>query len=313
MHRSQPRRPQSGNGAALASVRALRHDTENKADNGRPNVKHSLDKRRRPKRRPVAFESLEPRLLLSADLAPALAPFAHDALPPIPAEHRSLETMAELPRVVMAQEAARASELVFVDASLPDYQRLVADVLRATGGERPVEVILLDASRDGVAQITEALAGRTGLAAVHLVTHGGDGRLQLGGATLDAAALEANSDAIAGWSRAFAADGDLLLYGCNVAETARGGAFIDALAHLTGADVAASDDRTGAARLGGDWDLERTTGVIDATMLQLTECGVGRDPGGPDTRLGRRGGGLAGPRVSGRRASQSAAATSRSA
>jgi hypothetical protein len=229
-------------------------------------VKHSLDKRRRPKRRPVAFETLEPRLLLSADLVPALAPFAHDALPPIPAEHRSLEAMAELPRVVMAQEAARAREVVFVDAGLPDYERLVADVLRATGGERTVDVILLDPSRDGVAQMTEALASRTGLAAVHVVTHGSDGRLQLGGATLDAAALEANSGAIAAWSHAFAADGDLLLYGCNVAETARGDAFIDALALLTGADVAASDDLTGSARLGGDWHLERTTGVIETPI-----------------------------------------------
>ncbi len=146
-------------------------------------------------------------------------------------------------------------------------------MLRATGGERPVEVILLDPSRDGVAQMTEALASRTGLAAVHIVTHGGDGQLQLGDATLDAAALEANSDAIAAWSRAFAADGDLLLYGCNVAETARGDAFIHALALLTGADIAASDDLTGTARLGGDWDLERTTGLIETPIAFSSDLG----------------------------------------
>jgi hypothetical protein len=287
MHRSQPRRPQSGNGAALASVRALRHDTEDRAENGRSNVKHSLDKRRRPKRRPVAFESLEPRLLLSADLTPALAPFAHDAVPPIPAEFRALDFVAEVPQVVMSGAASAPREVVFVDASLPDYERLLADVLRATGGERPVEVIFLDPARDGVAQIGEALATRAGLDAVHLVTHGSTGRLQLGATALAAAALAAHSDAIAAWARAFATDGDLLLYGCDVAAGPAGNAFVNALARLTGADVAASDDATGAARLGGDWDLERTTGVIDGTMLQLTDA-EWTGPGGPDPRLGQR-------------------------
>jgi VCBS repeat-containing protein len=269
MHGAHQIRASAGNGAALARKQALRNDTENRANNGRPDVKHSLDSR--PKRRPLAFEELESRLLLSADLVPALAPLADNALPPIPAEHRSLDAMGALPQIVMSQEAGGAHEVVFVDASLPDYERLVADVLRATGGERPVDVILLDPSRDGVAQISAVLATRSDLAAVHLVTHGGDGRLQLGDATLDAAALEGNRDAIAAWSRAFASDGDLLLYGCNVAATAQGEAFIDALARLTGADVAASEDATGAARLGGDWDLERTTGVIDEAMLPLAD------------------------------------------
>ena len=35
--------------------------------------------------------------------------------------------------------------------------------------------------------------------------------------------------------------------------------------HLTGADVAASDDLTGSAWLGGDWDLEYVSGEIEAS------------------------------------------------
>jgi VCBS repeat-containing protein len=228
-------------------------------------VKHSLDKpAQAPGRRGLAFETLEPRLLLSADLAPALAPLGYDALPPIPAEFRALDIAAAVPQVAIHGAASAAHELVFVDASLPDRDRLVADVLRATGGVRPVEVILLDAARDGVAQVSDALATRAGLDAVHLVTHGGDGRLQLGATTLDADALAANREAIGAWGRAFAADGDLLLYGCDVAAGAQGNAFVDALARLTGADVAASDDATGARGLGGDWVLEYDTGRIAA-------------------------------------------------
>jgi hypothetical protein len=46
--------------------------------------------------------------------------------------------------------------------------------------------------------------------------------------------------------------------------------LIDRLAALTGADVAASDDKTGHADLGGDWDLEVSRGAIEhATPFTL--------------------------------------------
>jgi hypothetical protein len=52
-----------------------------------------------------------------------------------------------------------------------------------------------------------------------------------------------------------------------VAEGEAGQAFVERLAQLTGADVAASDDRTGSAALGGDWQLETRTGGIEALAL----------------------------------------------
>ncbi len=58
------------------------------------------------------------------------------------------------------------------------------------------------------------------------------------------------------------AEGDILLYGCYVAADGSGGAFLDALAEATGADVAASDDLTGADAQGGDWTLESATGAV---------------------------------------------------
>jgi hypothetical protein len=41
------------------------------------------------------------------------------------------------------------------------------------------------------------------------------------------------------------------------------------LAALTGADVAASTDTTGAAASGGNWVLERSTGQVDAAPLDI--------------------------------------------
>ena len=39
------------------------------------------------------------------------------------------------------------------------------------------------------------------------------------------------------------------------------------MSRLTGADVAASEDLTGSAARGGDWELEFRTGAIDAQVL----------------------------------------------
>ena len=54
-----------------------------------------------------------------------------------------------------------------------------------------------------------------------------------------------------------------------MAQHADGKALIDALARLTGADVAASEDLTGAVEQGGNWLLEYRTGGIE-TPLAIT-------------------------------------------
>ena len=57
-----------------------------------------------------------------------------------------------------------------------------------------------------------------------------------------------------------------------MAEYADGKALVDALARLTGADVAASENLTGAAAKGGDWNLEYRTGAIQTGLaLSATE------------------------------------------
>ena len=51
------------------------------------------------------------------------------------------------------------------------------------------------------------------------------------------------------------------------AEGATGNAFLDQLVALTGADIQASNDVTGSAELGGDWDLEVTKGAIESSLV----------------------------------------------
>ncbi len=162
---------------------------------------------------------------------------------------------------------SRHQEIVFVDDALPDYESLVESILRDAQAGRSIEIVVLRGNEDGIQQISEALAGRHGIGAVHLNTHGADGRVQLGGSALDATSLQRNASAVSEWGRALDPDADLLIYGCDVARTDAGKVLMSNLAQLTGADVAASEDPTGSDALGGDWVLEYRHGEIQASIL----------------------------------------------
>ncbi len=221
-------------------------------------VKQQTRRARRP-----GIEEIEPRILYSADFAPALVP---DTGVDTHAEQRSVDSSGEFNQASTQQAQTLRHEIVFVDAATPDYEKLIGDI-RAQGGGRDIDVVLLDAGKDGVAQITKTLAGREDVSAVHIVSHGADGSVQLGNSSLNFDSLLKNGSKIKGWGAALTADADILIYGCNVAQSDSGRSLVDALARLTGADVAASDDLTGNARLGGDWDLEFHAGQIDTSIV----------------------------------------------
>ncbi len=63
--------------------------------------------------------------------------------------------------------AATGRDILFVFDDVPDWRELVSG---AAG-----RVVVLDASRDGLAQMAEALAGERDLAAIHIVSHGSEG------------------------------------------------------------------------------------------------------------------------------------------
>ncbi|WNZ24958.1 DUF4347 domain-containing protein [Leptolyngbya sp. NK1-12] len=151
------------------------------------------------------------------------------------------------------------TEIAFVDAGVSNASSLMSQFQAGT------EVHLLDASQDAIAQITQVLANRTDVSAVHLVSHGRNGALQLGGDTISD--LSEYTAELKLWSNSLTTDADILLYGCQVAADAKGVAFVNSLAQLTGADVAASDDLTG---LGGDWILEYQTGSIETVAITDT-------------------------------------------
>jgi hypothetical protein len=171
-----------------------------------------------------------------------------------------------------------AAQIAFVFDDVANYDALV-NAFRAD-----VEVHVLGATRDGLAQIAATLEGRSNVEALYLVGHGSQGSLDLGTLTLDAGNIGAYSDVLGRIGNALAEDGDILLYGCNVADSALGAQFVGQIAQVTGADVAASINLTGSAARGGNWTLEyrqgnvTSDGALDAeavysldTLLDVTK------------------------------------------
>lgn len=157
---------------------------------------------------------------------------------------------------------AAPREVVFIDPQS-------ADLMNLYGGVKDSDLVfVLDPSRDGVQQIVDILAAQNlhDLDAIHIVSHGLEAQVRLGTTVLSENNVDDHAAALAAIGAALNADGDILLYGCDVAAGTDGAQFIADLARLTGADIAASTDQTGSTDLGGNWTLEAATGAIAATM-----------------------------------------------
>ncbi len=168
--------------------------------------------------------------------------------------------------------------LVFIDTAVPEYESLVNGVILNT------EVFVIDSTQNGVEQITKILANRAdqNLSNIHIVCHGTPGSLQLGNTHLGLDTLEYHSQQLQQWQKIFSASSttdkplissvttsvtNLLIYGCNVASGDVGVEFIAKLHRLTGANIAASRQRTGNAALGGNWELEVRTTEMEVSLV----------------------------------------------
>ncbi len=162
------------------------------------------------------------------------------------------------------------TELVFVDGNVAEYGLLVS---RIQAQSAHVEVIVLDPYADGVQAITAALSRYEPgtVDAVHILSHGVEGGIQVGSTWINQFSLQWQADIIASWGQAMTASADIMLWGCDVAATAEGQTFVNRLAEITGADVAASTDATGHALVGGDWQLEYATAHIEAQEYSAGE------------------------------------------
>ena len=226
----------------------------------------------------VAPLALEPRFMFDAAGAATGAEVAQDAAAAAEADgvidayrQAGLADGAGDPATTPSEAGAVSgarTDIAVIDTSVEGYQELVAGVTAGT------EVILIDAGQGGVRALAAALEGRSGIDSLQILSHGATGELRLGSDVLTADNLSTYAAELAAIGATLGDTGDVLLFGCRVGEGGEGRAFIDALAALTRADVAASDDLTGSAARGGDWSLEVSTSSIEA-LSALTGAAQG--------------------------------------
>ena len=192
-----------------------------------------------------------------ASAADSLAKFAIAATVSVPVEVRAVDPALNNGR----------KEVAFIDKGVADYQTLV-DGVRAG-----VEVVLLDAGQDGLAQMALWAQSHSGYDAIHVLSHGSDASIQLGNFHLSNANLDNNQvqSELVILGQSLAITGDLLIYGCEVSKDDLGLLLIDRLAQLTQADVASSIDVTGDFSKGGNWQLETVHGSIETLSLNITD------------------------------------------
>ncbi len=190
--------------------------------------------------------ALEPRILFDAAAAVAVD---HQQTDQADAAHST-------PTQTTAEPAAR--QILAVDSRISGAQSLAASVKPNT------LVVLVDADQDGMSAISAALQKAGKVDSIQILGHGSEGQMRLGSSSLSA--TSADTARAAEWAGNLTESADILIYGCRTGAGEAGAALAERLAALTGSDVATSTDDTGSAAAGGNWVLERQTGLIESSL-----------------------------------------------
>ena len=156
-------------------------------------------------------------------------------------------------------------ELVFIDSRVLDPESLLKDI------SPTAEVHFLDAGQNGIDQIDAVIKSEHApISAIHILSHGDSGSLELGNSTLDTQTLsDQYATKISSWQSHLTPDASVLLYGCDIAKGDLGQQFVTDLSRDMGVSVAASIDYTGSALHAGNWTLEFQTGTIGAAITDI--------------------------------------------
>jgi len=155
--------------------------------------------------------------------------------------------------------------IYFITGDLRDQQTLLA------GLPFGADVHLLDQELDGLSEIAKVLSDRCEIDTLHLLSHGHTGSIQLGIMSLTSDNVEDYASILRRIGVSMSARGEILLYGCNVAEGIEGQEFVASLATLTNTRIAASTTPVGASALGGNWELDARCGKIESEVLEVTD------------------------------------------
>lgn len=150
-------------------------------------------------------------------------------------------------------------ELIVISSSVQDKDAILSTL------DAGQDVLVLKA-QNGLDELNVYLDAHSGTrySAIHLLTHGSDGVLSVNGDK-----ITADNFSDAPWKEIgehLTNDGDLLLYGCDLAASESGKVLVDLIADASGADVSASIDTTGKS---GNWQLEYTIGSTETDAIHV--------------------------------------------
>jgi CSLREA domain-containing protein len=221
----------------------------------------------RPK---FSIEELEQRVLYSADdpLNAAIGTFD--------TSNNAVIRVVKTPVAIQDnQKNSGQRELVVIDERVDDIATLKTDFQKQIDSGKLLDVVIIHQTEDGFSIISQKLQeiAQRGerVSALHLIGHGTEQQMQLGSINITNNSIQAHAINIQEWASTLTLDADVLLYGCDFAKSDQGKALAQELAQLSQADVAASIDITGAEKLGGNWDLEFSTGKIQADVILSTD------------------------------------------
>ena len=162
--------------------------------------------------------------------------------------------------------ATVSRQLVVVDERIEGFESLVDDIMMRGDQSIAYDVLIVSEEKNGIELVSSYLNGLATYGAVHIVGHGGEDQIQLGSVNLSSESLSEYESELQSWNRGLASNADILLYGCEVAASEQGQELVNQISLVTGADVAASDDLTGSANLGADWEFEYIVGQVEAEV-----------------------------------------------
>ena len=174
----------------------------------------------RPGRRRPVVEGMEPRILFSADgLAALMAPMDAGIHTLEHVIEQVIAQVTDAPALVLPHPSAITTdasvhagaeaptvdasphEIVVIDSRVANYQQLIDDIRARNGNSANIEIIVLNQIVNGIEQVTQLLAGQHGISALHIVSHGVDGGVQLGEGLVDTAVLQREATALAQWAK----------------------------------------------------------------------------------------------------------------
>ena len=236
---------------------------------------------------------------------PGVYPVSSSYAKPYAGNWRQTYTTASVANsaTTVSSTQSQGVQVVFVDPSVNDYSQLVNNLAQSAeqNGQSVTQInlnqsdsasewkqlssvsstgnnlviVTLDEQGNGVDQITQTLAQLKNVSAVDILSHGAAGLITVGTTQLSEADLSQFSSEIAQWKSSLSAGADIVLYGCDVAGSSAGIQFVQQMAALTGANVAAATQDVGSSAEGGTWTLGYSTGPITSSALLNSSVTLG--------------------------------------